>query len=56
MQVNNQTLIVLSLYVDDSMVVSHDFQYLEHCKTKLNEEFAMIYKKDISYCLVIQII
>jgi hypothetical protein len=26
-QVNNQTLVVLSLYVDDSMIVSHDLQY-----------------------------
>jgi hypothetical protein len=43
-QVNNQALVVLSLYVDDLVIVSCDLQYLEHCKTKLNENFAMIDK------------
>jgi hypothetical protein len=44
-QVNNQALVVLSLYVNDLVIVSCDFQYLEHCKTiKLNEKFAMIDK------------
>jgi hypothetical protein len=43
-QVNNQTFVVLSLYVDDLVIVSHNLQYLKHCKTKLNEEFTMIDK------------
>ncbi len=44
-QVNNQALVVLSLYVNDLVIVSCDLQYLEHCKTiKLNEKIAMIEK------------
>ncbi len=41
---NNQALVVLSLYVDDLVIVSCDLQYLEHCKSKLNEKIAMIDK------------
>jgi hypothetical protein len=33
-QVNNQTFVILNLYVDDLVIVSRDLQYLEHCKTK----------------------
>jgi hypothetical protein len=39
---NNKTFVILGLY--------------EHCKVEWNEKIAMIDKKDISYCLAIQII
>jgi hypothetical protein len=56
MQVNNKTLVVLGLYVDDLMIILFDDHYWKHCKAKLNEEFAITNKRDISCCLAIQII
>jgi hypothetical protein len=42
--------------VDDLVVISLGLHYLKYYKDELNEKFAMINKKEISYSLAIQII
>jgi len=49
--------VVLTLYVDDLVISSlGDLHYLKYYNDELNEKFAMINKKEISYSLAIQII
>lgn len=54
--INNKTFVILRLYVDDLVVISLGLHYLKYYKDELNEKFAMINKKEISYSLAIQII